>query len=133
MSNKDLFKLSFGQEFEYASFENTTRIAYLKDIKQTVALKSLDFDTEHSFDNIATELITQGSETKTYYMVLQYANSGDLRCYLNPFNNNSKLTPSEKLEIQEEKEIEKSKVEKSFASKGVDRLKMHETVTNNVM
>ncbi|CAG8473205.1 3771_t:CDS:2 [Gigaspora margarita] len=27
MSNKDLFKLSFGQEFEYASFENTTKIA----------------------------------------------------------------------------------------------------------
>ncbi|KAF0489277.1 hypothetical protein F8M41_022107 [Gigaspora margarita] len=65
--------------------------AYLKDIKQTVALKSLDFDTEHSFDNIATEV--------KYTTKVNYS-SGDLRCYLNPFNNNSKLTPSEKLEIQ---------------------------------
>ncbi|KAF0522026.1 subunit 17 of mediator complex-domain-containing protein, partial [Gigaspora margarita] len=67
-----------------------------------------------------------------------------------------KLTPSEKLEIQvrkiheqrqfksltldsltnieneEEKDIEENKVEKSFASKGVDLLKMHDTVTNNI-
>ncbi|CAG8729175.1 32512_t:CDS:2 [Gigaspora margarita] len=66
MSNKDLFKLSFGQEFEYASFENMTKIgkggfgvvykAYLKDIKQTVALKSLDYDNEHSFDNFVREV-----------------------------------------------------------------------------
>ncbi|CAG8810505.1 2484_t:CDS:2, partial [Gigaspora margarita] len=37
------------------------------------------------------------------------------------------------IENEEEKKIEESKVEKSFASKGVDRLKMHETVTNNVI
>ncbi|KAF0489279.1 hypothetical protein F8M41_022109 [Gigaspora margarita] len=37
------------------------------------------------------------------------------------------------IENEEEKDIEESKVEKSFASKGVDRLKMHETVTNNVI
>ncbi|KAF0508855.1 kinase-like protein [Gigaspora margarita] len=30
--------------------------AYLKDIKQNVALKSLDYDNEHSFDNIAREV-----------------------------------------------------------------------------
>ncbi|KAF0508851.1 kinase-like protein [Gigaspora margarita] len=56
-------------------------------------------DNEHSFDNIAREVkyttkvnhdniiqffgITQDSETKSYYIVLQYANSGDLRSYWN--------------------------------------------------
>ncbi|CAG8751738.1 13101_t:CDS:2, partial [Cetraspora pellucida] len=73
--------------------------AYSKDKKQTVALKTLDYDHEHSFDNFIREVkyttkvnhdniiqffgITQDSETRTYYMVLQFANSGDLRCYLN--------------------------------------------------
>ncbi|CAG8559291.1 5631_t:CDS:2 [Dentiscutata heterogama] len=66
MSNKDLFKIDFGQKFEYTSFENKTKIgkggfgvvykAYLKDIKQTVALKSLDYDNEHSFNNFVREV-----------------------------------------------------------------------------
>ncbi|CAG8680296.1 9693_t:CDS:2, partial [Racocetra persica] len=62
MSNKDLFKkFEFGQKFEYASFENKVEIsegkfgaickAYLKDIKQTVALKTLYNYDEKSLDN----------------------------------------------------------------------------------
>ncbi|CAG8768547.1 1097_t:CDS:1, partial [Ambispora leptoticha] len=60
MSDKDLFKIAFGQKFEYDSFEDMTKIgkggfgsvykAYSKDIKQTVALKTLDYEYEYSFD-----------------------------------------------------------------------------------
>ncbi|RIB29288.1 kinase-like domain-containing protein [Gigaspora rosea] len=107
MSNIDLFeKIEFGQKFEYASFKDKEEIgkgrfgvmyiAYLKDINQIAALKTLyDYD-ENSLadllkkvkykikhDNIIKFLgISQDSENKTY-IVLQYANSGDLRCYLN--------------------------------------------------
>ncbi|KAF0524827.1 hypothetical protein F8M41_014905 [Gigaspora margarita] len=37
------------------------------------------------------------------------------------------------IENEEIKDFEESKVEKSFASKGIDLLKMHETITNNVI
>ncbi|CAG8465393.1 3542_t:CDS:10 [Cetraspora pellucida] len=66
MSNKDLFNIAFGQKFEYASFEDKTRIgrggsgtvfkAYSKDKKQMVALKTLDYDHEYSFDNFIREV-----------------------------------------------------------------------------
>ncbi|CAG8838932.1 4861_t:CDS:1, partial [Racocetra persica] len=52
--------MAFGQKFEYDSFEHMTKIgkggfgtvhkAYSKDIKQTVALKTLDCEYEYSFD-----------------------------------------------------------------------------------
>ncbi|KAF0508847.1 kinase-like protein [Gigaspora margarita] len=50
--------------------------------------------------NTLLKLITQDSETKTYYMVLQYANSGDLRCYLNDYF--SKLDWSIKVRLAKE-------------------------------
>ncbi|KAF0459335.1 kinase-like protein [Gigaspora margarita] len=107
MSNMDLFeKIEFGEKFEYASFEDKEEIgkgrfgvmykAYLKDKKQIVALKTLYYYDENSLDDLVKKVkykikheniiqflgITQDSENKTY-IVLQYANNGDLRCYLN--------------------------------------------------
>ncbi|CAG8707522.1 27103_t:CDS:2 [Gigaspora margarita] len=63
MSNIDLFeKIEFGQKFEYASFEDKEEIgkgrfgvmckAYLKDIKQIVALKTLYFYDENSLGDM---------------------------------------------------------------------------------
>ncbi|CAG8850642.1 30734_t:CDS:2, partial [Gigaspora margarita] len=63
MSYKDLLeKFDFGQKFEYASFENKEEISKgkfgaifkvdLKDIKQTVALKTLYHYDEKSLDNL---------------------------------------------------------------------------------
>ncbi|CAG8739536.1 7138_t:CDS:2 [Gigaspora margarita] len=63
MSNIDLFeKIEFGQKFEYASFENKEEIgkgrfgvmckAYLKDIKQVVALKTLYYYDENSLGDL---------------------------------------------------------------------------------
>ncbi|CAG8834942.1 36869_t:CDS:2, partial [Racocetra persica] len=66
MSDKDLFKIAFGQKFEYYSFEDKTKIgkggfgsvykAYSKDIKQTVTLKTLDYEYEHSVENFIREV-----------------------------------------------------------------------------
>ncbi|CAG8778702.1 35646_t:CDS:2 [Gigaspora margarita] len=79
--------------------------AYSKDIEKVIALKKLDRslpnDSGNSFDNFKSEVkniieithhdnivrfygITQDldPESETYYMVLEYANNGDLRCYL---------------------------------------------------
>ncbi|RIB28357.1 kinase-like domain-containing protein, partial [Gigaspora rosea] len=83
---KDLFK---GLRLEYASFENKTEIgkgrfgimykAYSKNEKQIVK-----HTVKH--DNVIEFFgITQDSETKTYCLVFQYANRGDLRCYLNDY------------------------------------------------
>ncbi|KAF0535456.1 calmodulin-dependent protein kinase [Gigaspora margarita] len=60
MSNIDLFE--FGQKFKYASFKNKEKIgkgrfgvmykAYLKDINQIVALKTLFYYDETSLDDL---------------------------------------------------------------------------------
>ncbi|RIB05398.1 kinase-like domain-containing protein [Gigaspora rosea] len=110
LSCKELFeKNSFGQEFEYTSFENQEEIgkggfgfiyrAYSKDVKQIMALKTLDHNDEHSIDDFIREAeiitkvnhktiieffgITQDYKAGNYYMVLQYAGNGDLEHYLN--------------------------------------------------
>ncbi|KAF0528702.1 kinase-like protein [Gigaspora margarita] len=111
MSYKD-FPETIVKQIDYASFEDKEEIskgkfgatckaykAYLNDIKQVVALKTLYYYDEKSLFNWISKVrhttyvyhrniiqflgITQDSETRTYYMVLQYANSGNLQCYLN--------------------------------------------------
>ncbi|KAF0521248.1 kinase-like protein [Gigaspora margarita] len=98
--------------FEYKSFQNwkvigrggfgTVYSAYSKDVEKTIALKSLyceDNDNDTSPNGLIKELknitrvshhdnivrffgITQDPNIEIYYMVLQFANNGDLRCYL---------------------------------------------------
>ncbi|KAF0561748.1 kinase-like protein [Gigaspora margarita] len=86
MSYEDLFeKIDFGQKFEYASFENKAEIS--KGRFGTISLDNLirkvKYTTGVNHDNIIQFLgITQDSEARTYYMVLHYANSGNLQCYL---------------------------------------------------
>ncbi|RIB28360.1 hypothetical protein C2G38_1513908 [Gigaspora rosea] len=67
MSNIDLFeKIGFGQNFEHASFESKQEIgkgrfgamykAYLKDIKQIVALKTLYYYDENSLGDLLKKI-----------------------------------------------------------------------------
>ncbi|RIB28356.1 hypothetical protein C2G38_2028600 [Gigaspora rosea] len=64
---KELFEKNIsGQKFEYTSFENKEEIgkggfgviykAYSKDVKQIVALKTLDHNDEHSLDDFIREV-----------------------------------------------------------------------------
>ncbi|CAG8849268.1 45649_t:CDS:2, partial [Gigaspora margarita] len=58
-------KNTFGQEFEYTSFENNEKIgqrgfgviykAYSKDVNQIVALKTLNHNDKHSLDDFIRE------------------------------------------------------------------------------
>ncbi|RIB28352.1 kinase-like domain-containing protein [Gigaspora rosea] len=124
---KEMFeKNTFGQEFEYTSFENMAEIgkggfgviysAYSKDVNQIVAMKTLDHNDENSLDDFIREVksitkvnhdniiqffgITQDYKADTYYMILQYAKSGDLEHYLN--ENFSELDWSTKIRMAKE-------------------------------
>ncbi|RIB11722.1 kinase-like domain-containing protein [Gigaspora rosea] len=109
---KDAVKNKHIKSFEYEAFENKKLIgnggfgkvysAYSKDIDQTIALKrlhhSIIHDDENSFHEFVREIkiITEVDHNiniirffgivkdpkEKYYMVLQYANSGNLRGYL---------------------------------------------------
>ncbi|RIB27327.1 kinase-like domain-containing protein [Gigaspora rosea] len=115
--------------FEFNSFENLQIIdrggfgivssAYSKIFDQTVALKSLhndSLDDDHlncfireirNFTKVNQHHhiirffgITQDPKTETYYMVLQFANNGDLRSYLH--NHFSELDWPTKIRMAEE-------------------------------
>ncbi|CAG8783242.1 20455_t:CDS:2 [Gigaspora margarita] len=118
------------KSFEYEAFETMKLIgeggfgsvysAYSKDIDQTIALKrlhhSIVHDNEDSFRKFVREIkiITEVDHniniirffgivkdpTESYYMVLQYANNGDLRNYLQ--NRSSKLDWPTKIEMAKE-------------------------------
>ncbi|CAG8705804.1 796_t:CDS:2, partial [Dentiscutata heterogama] len=95
--------------------------AYSKDTDQIVALKRLHYcptsDNEDSFDEFAREVknitkvdhhiciirffgITQDPTNKLHYMVLQFANNGDLRSYLH--EHFSELNWSTKIKMAKE-------------------------------
>ncbi|KAF0508853.1 kinase-like protein [Gigaspora margarita] len=91
------FKYSFSEKPEKIGEGGFGGIhkAYLEDMKQIVALKTLDHDDEEAFNRevkYTTKVkhasiirfigITQDPKTETYYMILQLANSGDLESYL---------------------------------------------------
>ncbi|RIB22945.1 kinase-like domain-containing protein [Gigaspora rosea] len=118
------------KSFEYESFENkeligeggfgTVYSAYSKDIDQTIALKKLyhcSINDDDSFREFVREIknitkvnnnsniilffgITKDPTTETFYMVLQYANNGDLRSYLR--NNFSELDWPTKIKMAKE-------------------------------
>ncbi|CAG8665935.1 33562_t:CDS:2, partial [Gigaspora margarita] len=103
----DWFKVAVEREyiksFEYEFFENKEEIgkggfgtvysAYSKDIDLTIALKKLHHSSINNDDSFHPT-------TETIYMVLQYANNGDLRSYLR--NHFSELDWPSKIKMAKE-------------------------------
>ncbi|CAG8675204.1 20760_t:CDS:2, partial [Cetraspora pellucida] len=126
----DWFKVAFEQAyikfFDYNSFDTkkvigkggfgTVFSAYSSDTEKTVALKSLYAEgsidegfvreVSKTLQRLTIMIISYGflellkPKTGTYYMVLQFANDGDLRCYLH--NHFSQLDWQTKIRMAKE-------------------------------
>ncbi|RHZ85714.1 hypothetical protein Glove_61g1 [Diversispora epigaea] len=113
-SFESALKNKYIKKFDYTKFENIERIASggfgtvyranSLNLRKLVALKCLHEDDELFYEKFVKELtniltvnnhdniinfygVSKDPSTETYYLVLQYANGGDLRTYLrNNFN-----------------------------------------------